>query len=173
MAFMTQIEEWAIPRIRKNRTAVNACAIEQIWRGAESELKPLYKELPQQLIHRDAHTSNMLFSAGRLTGLLDFEMVRRGQRVFDVCYCGSSILDEGFEDSDKRQKWPSLFYSLVRGYEMFCPLTVSERQAMYGMLVIIELLFIACWLDKHNEDAAKMDELLLYWLATNRDVLTM
>lgn len=172
-AFIEQIEEWAIRRIRKDRTTVDACAIEQIWRGAESELKPLYKELPQQLIHRDAHPSNMLFSAGRLTGLLDFEMVRRGPRVFDVCYCGSSILVEGFEDSEKGQKWPSLFYSLTRGYEEFCPLTGSERLAMYGVFVVIELLFIAFWMDRHNADAARISERLLYWLAANRDALAM
>ena len=92
-------------------------AIEQIWRDARSELEPIYKELPRQLIHRDAHPSNMLFSAGRLTGLLDFELVRRGPRIFDLCYCASSLLVDGFEDCEKGQKWPSLFRSLVRGYE--------------------------------------------------------
>ena len=115
----------------------------------------------------------MLFSAGQLTGFVDFEMVRRGPRVFDACYCGSSILVGGFEDSEKGQRWPSLFHSLVRGYEEFCPLTASERLAVYGVFVTIELLFIAYFLDMHNVDAARTNERLLYWLATNRDALVM
>jgi len=168
-----QVGEWAIPRIRQGGTMVDACAIEQIWQDARSELKPLCNELPRQLIHRDAHPSNMLFSAGRLTGFLDFEMIRRGPRVFDVCYCGSSILVEGFEDSEKGQKWPSLFHSLVRGYEEFCPLTATERLAVYGVFVSIGLLFMAFWLDTHDRDAARMNESLLFWLATNRDALAM
>jgi Ser/Thr protein kinase RdoA (MazF antagonist) len=172
-ALVEQIEEWAIRCIREGRATVDAGAIEQIWRAAESELRPLYKELPRQLIHRDAHPSNMLFSAGRLTGFVDFEMVRRGPRVFDVCYCGSSILVGGFEDPEKGQKWPNLFRCLVRGYEEFCPLTASERLAVYGVFVTIELLFIAFSLDMQNEDAARTNERLLYWLATNRDSLAM
>jgi Ser/Thr protein kinase RdoA (MazF antagonist) len=172
-ALMEQMEAWTLRTIREGGTIVDACAVEQIWRGAESELGPLYKELPRQLIHRDAHTSNMLFSAGQLTGVLDFEMVRRGPRVFDVCYCAGSILVEGLEDSEKRQKWPRLLYSLVRGYEAFCPLTVWERQAMYGVFVIIELLFIGYFVNRHDEVAARASERLLYWLATHRDALAM
>ena len=83
------------------------------------------------------------------------------------------MLVGGFEDFEKGQKWLSLFDSLMRGYETFCPLTASERQAMYGVFVIIELIFIAFWMDRHNGDAARQSESLLYWLATNRDALTL
>jgi Ser/Thr protein kinase RdoA (MazF antagonist) len=169
---MEQMEGWALRAIREGGTTVDVCAIEQIWRDTAVELQPLYNELPRQLIHRDAHTSNMLFSADQLTGVLDFEMVRRGPRVFDVCYCASSILVEGFEDPENASKWPRLLHSLVRGYEAFCPLMASEWQALYGVFVIIELLFIAFFLD-HRQDtgAAKEAERLLYWLAANRDLL--
>ena len=173
MELVEHIDEWAIPRIRKGRTTVDASAVEQIWRDARSELEPIYVELPQQLIHRDAHSSNMLFSAGQLTGLLDFELVRRGPRIFDLCYCASSILVDGFEDFKKRQKWPSLFRSLVRGYSEFCPLTTSERLAAYGVTVAIELIFTAFWMDRSNEDGAVQCQRLLYWLATNRDALAI
>jgi len=168
-----QIQEWAIPCIRKGGATVDACAIERIWQEVEPELVSLYNALPRQLIHRDAHPSNMLFAAGRLTGFLDFEMVGRGPRLFDVCYCGSSILVGGFDDSAKGQKWPILFQSIVRGYEEFCPLTASERAAVYGVLVTIELIFIAFCLDTHNENAARRNESLLYWLATHRDTLAI
>jgi Ser/Thr protein kinase RdoA (MazF antagonist) len=173
MDLVAQVQEWAIPRIREGGGTIDTCAIEGIWQETEPELVSLHSELPRQLIHRDAHPSNMLFEGEELTGFLDFEMVKRGPRVFDVCYCGSSILVGGFEDSEKGQKWPSLFHSLARGYEEFCPLTASERLAMYGVFVTIELVFIAFCLDTHNEDAAKRNESLLYWLATNRDALAM
>jgi Ser/Thr protein kinase RdoA (MazF antagonist) len=170
---LEQVEEWAIPRIREEGAMVDCCAIEQIWRDAESELKLLYEELPQQLIHRDAHPFNMLFSAGRLTGFLDFEMVLRGPRVFDVCYCGGAILVEGFEDPEQGQKWPSLFHSLVRGYDKFCPLTASERLALYGVFMAIQLIFLAFWMDRDDKDSARTCERLVYWLATNHNALTM
>ena len=167
MALVAHIDEWAIPRIRGGGTAVDAGLLEQIWRDARSELEPLYLELPQQLIHRDPHPSNMLFSAGRLTGWVDFELVRRGPRVFDLCYCASSLLVDGFEDDEKRRKWPALLRSLARGYEEFCPLTDPERLAVYAVFVAIELIFIAFWLERHNEGAAIQCERLLHWIATH------
>jgi Ser/Thr protein kinase RdoA (MazF antagonist) len=115
----------------------------------------------------------MLFSAGQLTGWLDFELVRRGPRVFDLCYCASSLLVEGFEDLEQGRQWPGLFRSLVRGYEKSCPLTDPERQAVYGVFVAIELIFLAFWMDRHNEDAAAECERLVYWLAKNRDALAI
>ena len=57
--------------------------------------------------------------------------------------------------------------------EEFCPLTASERQAVYGVTVAIELIFVAFWMGRHNEDGATECERLLHWLATNRDALAI
>jgi Ser/Thr protein kinase RdoA (MazF antagonist) len=173
MALVKHIDQWAIPRIRESRATVDADAVEQIWQDARMVLEPIHRELPGQLIHRDPHPSNMLFLAGRLTGWVDFELVRRGPRLFDLCYCASAMLFDGFEDHEEGQQWPGLFRALVRGYEEFCPLATSERRAAYGVFVAIELIFVAFWLDRHNDDAALQCERLLYWLATNRDALAI
>lgn len=173
MGFIGQIKEWAIPRIHTGKAVVDAEAIEKIWKDVEGELVSLHDDLPKQLIHRDAHPSNMLFDSCELTGFLDFEMAVRGLRVFDVCYCASAILVDGFQDPEKADKWLGLFRSLVRGYETFCSLSFSERMAVYGVLVTIELLFTAYWLDTHNEDAARSTERMLYWLSANREALVV
>jgi len=171
MALVPNIDGWAMPRIRKGRATVDAGALERIWREARSELEPVHRELPRQLIHRDPHPSNMLFSAGRLTGWVDFELVRRGPRLFDLCYCASSLLVHGFEDRVKAQAWPALLCALVQGYEEFFPLAAPERRAVYGVFVAIELIFVAFWLDRGNEDLARHCERLLYWLEAHSDVL--
>ncbi|MCP4540564.1 MAG: phosphotransferase [Chloroflexi bacterium] len=172
MNLIGQIQEWAIPCIRTGKAMVDAEAIEKIWRDAEEEFVPLYDDLPKQLIHRDAHPANMLFDNGRLTGFLDFELAVRGRRVFDICYCASAILVDGFQDQEKARKWHTLFRSIVSGYEIFYPLSSSERLAVYGVLVAITLLFTAFWLDiRSDEDAAKNTESLLYWLSDNRQTL--
>ena len=75
---MERIVEGIIPRIREGAPSAEADVIERLWQDAEAELGPLYSALPQQLIHRDAHTANMLFIGERLTGWLDFEMVPGG-----------------------------------------------------------------------------------------------
>jgi len=168
-----QIRGWAIPRIRAGQAVVDVEAIERIWRDIEGEFVPLHDNLPKQLIHRDAHPWNMLFDEGELTGFLDFELTVRGLPLFDVCYCASAILVDGFEDSEKAQKWPALFRSLVAGYETFRPLSSAERLAVYGVLVATEFIFIAYWLGKHNEDAARSSARMLYWLEANREALAV
>lgn len=171
MDLIGQIRGWAIPRIHAGKAVVDAEAIERIWREIEGEFVPLHDDLPKQLIHRDAHPWNMLFDEDELTGYLDFEMAVRGLPLFDVCYCASAILVDGFEDSEKAQKWPALFRSLVAGYETFRPLSSAERLAVYGVLVATEFIFIAFWLDRRDEGNARSSERMLHWLVENREAL--
>ncbi|MBN2385812.1 MAG: phosphotransferase [Anaerolineales bacterium] len=169
MQLMQQIRDWAIPHIQEHETIVDADRIEKIWRAAEEEMGPLYAELPRQLIHRDLHPANILFDSSRLTGFVDFEMVMRGPRIFDVCYCGTSLLVSGFPD--KIQMWPALFQSLVDGYQGVCPLTSSELLATYGTLVAIEILFAAFSLETQDEGAARCNVSVLNWLSANRELI--
>ena len=173
MNLIEQIQEWAIPCIRESRAVDDGGTIERILREVKQEIGPLYSELPKQLIHRDLHPSNMLFDKGELTGFVDFDMVVRGPRIFDVCYCGTSILVGGFQDSAKIKKWPSLFRSLVSGYQEMCPLTSSEHLAVYGTLASIQLLFMAFSLETQAEGAARCNASVLSWLSTNRELVSV
>lgn len=44
-----------------------------------------YKTLPRQLIHRDMHTSNLLYRNGMFS-FIDFDMSQRNVRIFDIVY---------------------------------------------------------------------------------------
>jgi len=169
MQLMEQIREWAIPCIQEHKTIVDGDSIEKIWREIEQEIGPLYAKLPKQLIHRDPHPANMLFDTGKLAGFVDFEMVVRGPRVFDVCYCGTSLLVSGFPDKEKMHIWPVLFRSLVKGYQDVCPLIPAETMALYGMLAAIELIFAAFSLETWAEGSARCNASILQWLSANRE----
>ncbi|MBA2682373.1 MAG: phosphotransferase [Ktedonobacteraceae bacterium] len=45
----------------------------------------LYKYLPQQLLHRDYDSSNILMDRERVTAILDFEFAGRDIRILDLC----------------------------------------------------------------------------------------
>ncbi len=170
MSLINQIQEWAIPCIRENKAVVDTSMIERIWDGVQQEINPLYDELPKHLIHRDPNPTNMLFDGEILTGFIDFDMVVHGPRVFDICYCASSILVGGFKDPAKVEMWPGLFHALIRGYQEMCPLIVSERLALYDLMAIIQLLFMAFSLESHSEGRARFNAGVLKWLAENRTV---
>lgn len=140
---------------------------ESILSELETGLAGCFSMLPQQLIHRDAHPGNMLFHNNQFTGWIDFELLERGPRLFDLCYCSTSLLMDGLDDPDKRHAWPGLVRALVAGYDTVNPLTSVERAAVRMMQMAIEVIFIA-WLASNNYPgpAAKNVEALV-WLYEN------
>ncbi len=168
---LKQMREWALPCVHTHKGSVDGDSLERAWLKVERKLEPLYDRLPKQLIHRDAHPANMLFDGDKLVGFIDFELVVRGPRIFDVCYCGTSLLVSGFPQAEKMQAWPGLFHSLLKGYQEINPLTSAEVKALFGILTAIELLFVAFSLENGAESAARCNESLLHWLSANRELL--
>jgi len=130
-------------RVLRSLWPAGQIPLEPILSELESGLSAGYALLPKQLIHRDAHPGNMLFQEGQLSGWLDFEIMQRGPRLFDLCYCSTSLLMNGFDDPAKRQAWFTLLAALVAGYESVSPLALVERRALRVMQMSIEVIFIA------------------------------
>jgi len=171
MDFIGQLQRWAIPTVEKEETIVDAQIILKIWKDIEPGLTSLCEKVPLQLIHRDAHTSNMLFDAGNLTGFLDFEMVTQGLPIFDVCYCGGCIRVSGFGEPEKGNEWLALFQTLLQGYQEYRSLSHEELKSIFETVIGIELIFLAFWLDKGNNELVKQTERLLIWLENNKNAI--
>lgn len=75
-----------------------------------------YPELPDMPIHGDFQGSNLLWSEGQLTGLLDFDFARRDARVCDL-----ATMLVPFEPLDLRFAGP-----MLEGYESVRPLSEIE-----------------------------------------------
>lgn len=154
----------------------NRPSFESIRSELETGLADTFPGLPKQLIHRDAHPGNMLFHDGQrrytspFTGWLDFEIMLRGPRLFDLGYCSTSLLVSGLDDPAKRSTWFSLLSALVAGYETVSPLTTVERQSLRCILLSIEVIFIAFFTQiKHSAGVALNIEGLA-WLYENLGV---
>ncbi len=131
-------------------------------------LAVLNQELPIQLIHRDAHPANMLFLDEHLTGWLDFELIVRGARLFDLCYCATSMLMNGMDDPEKRLRWPTLLTALVDGYTRVNPLTEVERSALWYVLLSIEVIFAAYFHHSKDNKGVAQNLEALAWIYENR-----
>jgi len=132
-------------------------------------LAAINPELPIQLIHRDAHAANMLFLDEHLSGWLDFELIVRGPRLFDLCYCATSMLMNGMDDPEKRLRWPILFEALVDGYDSLNPLTLVERPALWYVLLSIEVIFAAYFTHIKDEKGVTQNLEALVWVSENRN----
>ena len=110
-------------------------------RETAHKLRCLSPALPRQLIHRDFHAGNLLFEGDRLTGLLDFELVRTDFRVFDLAYLLSSTLGDNWRQPAYWQRFLRFAHTCAGAYGP----TESECEAVAPMMRAICLLFAGFW----------------------------
>ena len=108
-----------------------------------SQLAMVYDNLPAQLIHRDVHFGNFLFSNGKFSGYIDFDLSQRNIRIFDLCYFLLGLLSEKekFELTD--EVWFEFVKNVFVGYGKKLNLTEEEKKAVPYVMECIELLFVS------------------------------
>lgn len=108
-----------------------------------SQLAMVYDNLPAQLIHRDVHFGNFLFSNGKFSGYIDFDLSQRNIRIFDLCYFLLGLLSEKekFELTD--EVWFEFVKNVFVGYGQKLNLTAAEKKAVPYVMECIELLFVS------------------------------
>jgi Ser/Thr protein kinase RdoA (MazF antagonist) len=124
--------------------------------------------LPKQLIHRDFHRGNVLFTGESLSGYLDFDLVHQGPRLFDICYCASGVLSESFREPGYAGYWLRILEAIFRAYSRIVALSTQERSLAWSMLMLIELIFMRGCLDNRALDAALMNQDMLFWFEEHR-----
>ena len=126
-----------------------ACA-----RAVES-LENVYEFLPKQLIHRDVHFGNFLFSEGELSGYIDFDLSQRNIRIFDICYFLTGLLAEETEEAFTKKEWTENVRAAIEGYESITRLSAEEKAAIPWVMECIEILFAAYFLGMEDFKHAK------------------
>jgi Ser/Thr protein kinase RdoA (MazF antagonist) len=124
--------------------------------------------LPAQLIHRDFHRGNVLFMGQTVSGYLDFDLVHRGPRLFDVCYCASGVLSESFREPGYTAYWLTVLETIFRSYGRARGLSTQERSQAWSMLITIQLIFMNGCMDGQAVDTAIMNQSMLFWFADHR-----
>ncbi|GFZ29997.1 hypothetical protein CSC2_05230 [Clostridium zeae] len=145
---------------------------DNILKQCVSELKDVYPNLPRQLIHRDIHPGNMLFQNNNLTGYIDFDLSEINARVFDICYMSLSFLIDNTDDKQKTKKWFEILNNVVNGYNSVTPLSSEEKKAMPVMMLAIEMLFVAYFVNNDNTEAAEGSAKILLWLWENKEQIS-
>ena len=108
-----------------------------------SQLAMVYDNLPVQLIHRDVHFGNFLFSDGKFSGYIDFDLSQRNIRIFDLCYFLLGLLSEEVKLEITDELWFEFVKNVFAGYERKMKLTEIEKKAVPYVMECIELLFVS------------------------------
>lgn len=159
--FKNYIIDTAFQKI-KNRINLNDDFIE----AYTEKISKKYDALPKQIIHRDINPSNMIFDNGEFNGFIDFDLSEINVRIFDICYCATSILSECFLDSDiDKNIWFEILNKIVSGYDTVSLLTNDEKQALPYVIYTIQIICIEYFgrFDKYK-DLEKINIDILEWL---------
>lgn len=146
-----EIEFWDNSLLEEMKGWINESLTNNEWRiiGKEEYLKTVellesfYNYLPKQLIHRDIHFGNFLFSKGGLSGYIDFDLSQRNIRIFDICYFLTGLLAEETDNAFTQNEWMENVKSVISGYESVINLSIKEKNAIPCVMESIEILFIA------------------------------
>ena len=128
----------------------------------------MINELPTQLIHRDINPSNMLFDHGDFKGFIDFDLIETNIRIFDICYCITSILSECFTQDIDNVKLLEILNNVIDGYNSINQLTEYEKQSISYVIYSIQIICIAYFsqYDKFAE-LTKTNIKMFKWLTKN------
>ncbi len=108
-----------------------------------AHLEAVYDRLPVQLIHRDVHFGNFLFSEGMFSGYIDFDLSQRNIRIFDLGYFLLGLLTEEEGLHLSQEQWFAFLENALAGYEEKGEVSEAERKALPYVMECIELLFVA------------------------------
>jgi len=113
----------------------------------------------------------MIFLNNKLKGFIDFEIATHGIRIFDPCYCATSILIGRFRDKKARLKWFSLLKLIFKGYNSIDRLKKTEINAIFYVLLSIQLLFMAYMIKINKIRTAQFNQSILKWIYDNKNTI--
>lgn len=164
--FYDEITDWVLNTIKDKK--VNTIP-QNILKECISELEAIYPKLPRQLIHRDIHLNNMLFENKVLTGYIDFDLSQIDARIFDLCYMALGFLIDNINDNNKTTKWFEIVRNMVDGYSANIQLTMEEKRAIPIVMMAIEVLFVAYFINENNNEYSDGAGEILVWLWKNKE----
>lgn len=168
--FYDEITGWVLNTIKDKeiktipQNILNECIL---------ELGAIYPKLPRQLIHRDIHLNNMLFENKVLTGYIDFDLSQIDARIFDLCYMALGLLIGNINEDSKTTKWFEIVRNIVEGYSTNISLTIEEKKAIPIVMMAIEVLFVAYFINENNKEFSEGAAEMLVWLWENKEKIAL
>lgn len=90
---------------------------------------PLLCRLPRQTVHNDLHDFNLLWHAGKVSGVIDFEDVELGYRLVDLATMAGMAFREGNDVVEA-------ITPLIQGFESELRLTEEEKECLFGFIAM-------------------------------------
>lgn len=151
-SLLEEMKGWILKNLRENEWTLIS---ESEYLDTVQILEVCYDSLPIQLIHRDVHFGNFLFSEGNFSGYIDFDLSQRNIRIFDICYFLTGLLTQESGWRLHADTWLHIVKSVVDGYDSIQKLHPVEKAALPCVMKCIEILFVAYFISIDDLRCAK------------------
>ena len=111
-----------------------AC-VQSLMHQYEVHSVPLLSRLPRQTVHNDLHDFNLLWHAGQVAGVIDFEDVELGYRLVDLATMAAMAFREG-------NNVVEAIRPLIEGFESELRLTEEEKECLFGFIAMRLCIFV-------------------------------
>ena len=135
------------------------------WNG---NIKGIFGDLVQQVIHKDSHGGNVLADGQRVTALVDCDHFCFGPRIYDVCYILVGFIRYNIADDLFTNAWLKVFSHTLLGYESIDSLSPQERARIWHGMLTIELVVATSQYDGGNDEMAQYNIDTIGWLFQHR-----
>lgn len=160
--------DFSIPQINR---AYPTNEIGKIINEIGTQLKDIYKKLPKQLIHSDAHCGNILFNDNILSGFIDFDLCQVGSIIFDLCFLILYPIAHIIYNEEDYKRWAGLISIIILGYESENPLNKFEKESIWYLLLSLEIHHVAAYAYVQPDDAQRTLK-LINWIYANKELIT-
>lgn len=138
-----EVEEWKVETHLREWIGGKGTKMIERWGegflGRLNEWSSSYSKLPHQLVHSDCHPRNILMHEETVTGVIDFERIRKAPRIADVCYFLAGMLKDQFKQREDEQF--ECIHAFMVGYQADGTLTQEEKELMPFLVIIILLQY--------------------------------
>ena len=164
MDLVGRVFDDAIPAIQEHLHGEELQRFDRCLGELEVEMRRALAGLPRRRIHGDCHTGNVLLYHNRVVGFIDLDHLPVGPPIYDIC---SALVDQvkwAVRDGEHTRRWLEAFDRAIIGYERVIPLSKREEEAIWCVMLAIQLLF-AYWLFlQGNREWAALNMDAFYWL---------
>lgn len=165
--FMNRILNASFDFISKYENQSKLSTIENIILECKS-FESKHKELPIQLIHRDLHTENIIYSDNKVKAFIDFDNCSPGYRIYDLAYLMVDFLRQD-PQATSNSYWLKLCKSLIKGYDKESPLLKSEYEAIWYCLLCSQFAMIGHFYRFKEIDKARKYLEGVFWIYRNKN----
>jgi Ser/Thr protein kinase RdoA (MazF antagonist) len=168
----SEVFEIGVPIILRYLPGGQADAFQAIINDLTSGMRSAFRQLSEQLIHRDCHAGNLLSCGTEVSGIVDWDHLVIGPRVLDIAYFAVQLAKNDVHDSEKMAQWFHNLPLLLQGYECESPLLDEEKSAFPYVLISVPILFAYWAIDTNHDDSYIQTELdTVTWLHSQLDIL--